>query len=106
MRTAVHVQHLSGDVASFGKVNDSVGNVLRLRNRPHGRESLHNVLFARVMKTSVNNSGSYRVKADVAFRIFAGEAQDNRIQSSLGDRWNGGWNTRDGVGGQRCRDAC
>ena len=38
---AIHVQYLSGDVASLREVNDGIGNVLRLRDRTHGRESLH-----------------------------------------------------------------
>ncbi len=36
VRTAVHVQHLSGDVTSFSEVNDSIGNVLRFRDNAHG----------------------------------------------------------------------
>src|ERR1700677_4368928 len=43
VRTAVYVQHRSGDVAGFSEVNDSLGNVLLLRNHTHGRESLHKV---------------------------------------------------------------
>jgi hypothetical protein len=38
---AIHVQYLSGDVASLREVNDGIGNVLRIGDRTHGRESLH-----------------------------------------------------------------
>ena len=42
MRTAVYVQHFAGDLISFGKVNDRVGENLRplssagLTGRPRG----------------------------------------------------------------------
>src|SRR6202000_2960489 len=90
---------------SFGEVNDSFGNVLRLTDRTHGGESLHEFLLGLVEKMGVNDPGSYRVKADVALCIFVGKAQDNRIQSSLGDRRDGGWKIRDGIGRYRRGDA-
>src|ERR1700744_2717611 len=46
---AVHVQHLAGDGSRLSKVNNSVGNVLRLRDYPHGRQSFHIVLRSVLM---------------------------------------------------------
>ena len=64
-----------------------------------GETSLHEVLWGALVQRGVDNARRDRVKADVVLRVFAREAQGNRIQSALGDHWNGGRNTRDGVVG-------
>src|SRR6266478_2621282 len=35
VRTAVHVQHVPGDMTSFRQINHRLSDVLRIRNRPH-----------------------------------------------------------------------
>src|SRR6266850_7324705 len=43
MRTTVHVQHLPGDVTSFSQINDSLSDVLRVRDRTHRGKGRHEV---------------------------------------------------------------
>ncbi len=44
VRTAVHVQHLSGDLAGLGEVDNGIHEVADSGNCPHRRERLQEAL--------------------------------------------------------------
>ena len=58
-----------------------------------------------LMERGVHNPRRDRVEANLLFRVFACKTQSNRVNSALGDHRNRRRNTRDGVVGQRCRNA-
>ena len=74
MRTAVHVQHLPGNLARFGEIDHSACDLLRIGDRAHRRKGLQEILWVVFVKRSVNNSGRDRIEADVLLRIFRGQA--------------------------------
>jgi len=64
VRTAVHVQHLPGDVTSFRQINHRVRNFLRVSNRAH-RERVSRKFFECFVQWGIDNARCDRVEADV-----------------------------------------
>src|ERR1700741_2027235 len=65
VRTAVHVQHLPGDLARFGEIDYRARDVLRSGNRAHRGQGLQEILWVVFVKWSVNDSGRDRIEADM-----------------------------------------
>ncbi len=57
------------------------------------------------MQRCVDDAGGYSVKSNVLFRVFKSQAFYDRVQTTLGDHWNGSWHTGYWVIRQRCADA-
>ena len=106
VRTAVHVQHLPSDIASFSQIKTASAMSFALSDCSHRRKRLlMKSLGVVLVQRRINHARRNRVEADVALRIFAREAQSYRIQAALGDHRNRSRNARDGVVGQCCRNA-
>src|SRR6266436_10055496 len=65
VRTAVHVQHLPGDMARFREIEHRASDVLRCGDRTHRRQGLQEILRVVLVKWSVDDSGCDRIEADV-----------------------------------------
>src|SRR5450631_1089101 len=74
VRTAVYVQHLPGNMASFRKINDRVRNFLRVGDRAHGVKALEEILRIVLVEWGIDYTRRDRVEADVVFRVFTGQA--------------------------------
>ena len=105
VRTAVHVQHLAGDMASFSQINDSLSDVLRVRDRAHRGKGLHEVPRSVLVKRSIDNARRDRIEPDIVLGVFTREAEGNGVKAALGDHRNRCRKARDGVLEQRRRDA-
>src|SRR5262249_28513481 len=94
VRTAVDVQHLPGDVTSFSQINDGLSDVLRVGDRAHRGEGLHEVPRGVLVKRGIDNARRDRIEADIVLCIFTRQAEGDGIKSALGDHRN------------RCRKVC
>ena len=83
MRSAVHVQHLPGNVAGLGEVNNGVHEVADAGDCTHRRERLQEALrFVRV-HWSVDNAGRYGVEANVFLCILDRQAASDGFNAAL-----------------------
>jgi len=73
VRTAVHVQHLPGYLASFCEINYRISYIINGRDSAHWGLPFDN-LFPKVgVKRGVNDTWSYGVEANVLLRILRSE---------------------------------
>jgi hypothetical protein len=104
VRTAVHVQHLPGDVTSFSQIHDRLSDVLRLRDRAHRGKGLHEVPRSVLVKRGIDNARRDRIEPDIVLGVFTRQAEGDGIKSALGDHRHRCRKARDGVLKQRRRD--
>src|SRR5437879_12166943 len=88
VRTAVHVQHLAGDVTSFSQIHDSLSDVLRIRDRAHRGKGLHEVPRSVLVEWGVDNARRDGIEPDIVLGVFTREAEGYGVKAALGDHRN------------------
>src|ERR1700730_11998154 len=89
MRAAVNVQHLAGDLARLGEVEHSLCDVLGARNLPKGRQCAQELLGIVLVQRGIHDAWSHHVHANALRRVFHRETPGYRVDTALGDHWDG-----------------
>jgi hypothetical protein len=98
--TAVHVQHLPGDVTRLSEKDDGFSDVGRIGDCAHGRKSFHDLLWRFVVERSIDLAGCDRVKAYVVRGVFKGETAGDGVEAAFGHHGNGGVRAGHGIIGE------